>query len=136
MGSDRVYEIDGRHFSTIEGFYAEVSRVLIPSVEWGHNLDAFDDILRGGFGTPDDGFTIRWARQEISKERLGYSETIRLLELRLARCPPSSRPSAARELDSARAGQGPTTFDRLVEIIRDHGPGGRQAEDRVDLVLA
>jgi len=51
----RRYSIDGRTFSTLEEFYGEVSRVLIPGESWGRNLDAFNDILRGGFGTPDEG---------------------------------------------------------------------------------
>ena len=130
--SNAVYEIDGRRFSTLEDFYAEVSRVLIPGADWGHNLDAFNDILR----TPEGGFTVRWLRHAVSKERLGYPETIRQLELRLVRCHASHRPQVTQELESARAGQGPTAFDWLVEIIRDHGPGGRQANDRVELVLA
>ena len=48
-----LYEIDGKNFSTLEEFYDEISRVLIPGAQWGRNLDAFNDILRGGFGTPD-----------------------------------------------------------------------------------
>lgn len=54
------YEIDGARFSTLEEFFDEVSRVLIPGVFWGHNLDAFNDILRGGFGTPEEGFSLVW----------------------------------------------------------------------------
>lgn len=46
------YEIDGSRFSTLEEFFDEISQVLIPGVFWGHNLDGFNDILRGGFGTP------------------------------------------------------------------------------------
>jgi len=57
--NSRVYEIDGQRFSTLEDFYTEVSRVVIPGADWGHNLDAFNDILRGGFGTPEGGFTVR-----------------------------------------------------------------------------
>ena len=38
-------------------------------------------------------------------------------------------------LSDARAGVGQTVFDWLVEIIRDHGPGGEQAEDNVRIVL-
>ena len=48
-------EIDGTRFDTLEGFYDEVSRQLIPRSDWGRNLDAFNDILRGGFGTPEGG---------------------------------------------------------------------------------
>lgn len=134
--SSTVYELDGRRFSTLEDFYTEVSRVLIPGADWGHNLDAFNDILRGGFGTPEGGFTLRWLQHAVSKERLGFPETIRQLELRLARCHSLGRPQVLQELESARAGQGVTVFDWLVEIIRDHGPGGGQANDRVVLVLA
>jgi hypothetical protein len=35
-----------------------------------------NDILRGGFGTPDDGFTLRWKNHDISRQRLGYRETV------------------------------------------------------------
>jgi hypothetical protein len=30
--------IDGEQFSTLDEFYEEVSRKLIPGAEWGHNL--------------------------------------------------------------------------------------------------
>ena len=130
-----VYEIDGRRFSTLEDFFAEVSRVLIPGADWGHNLDAFNDVLRGGFGTPATGFTIRWSHHALSKEKLGYPETVRQLEARLARCHPTNRTSVVRELADAKAGQGPTVFDWLVEVIRNHGSASTEADDGVVLVL-
>jgi RNAse (barnase) inhibitor barstar len=77
-----VYQIDGNNFSTLKEFYAEISRVLIPGASWGHNLDAFNDILRGGFGTPEGGFILRWKNSKESRQRLGYAETVRQLELR------------------------------------------------------
>ena len=95
-----VFEIDGARFSTLEEFYDEVDRVLIPHAWWGRNLDAFNDILRGGFGTPECGFEIRWKDHQLSQERLGR-----------------------------------TLFERLVEIIEAHGPGGVAAEDGVTLRL-
>ena len=74
-----VYEIEGRRFHTLEEFFDEISAVLIPGAEWGRNLDAFNDVLRSGFGTPQGGFTIRWQDHALSRERLGYKETIRQL---------------------------------------------------------
>lgn len=136
-----VYEIDGTRFSTLEEFYAEFTReVLSPGLPPGFdphltNLDAFDDILSGGTGTPDGGFTLRWKNHEISKQRLGYSETIRQLELRLAQCHPINRPLVAEDLKQAQAHQGQTVFDWLIEIIHIHGTGGHYATDGVDLVL-
>jgi len=66
-----TYEIDGRNFSTLDGFYDEVSRVLVPGATWGRNLDAFDDVLYGGFGTPEDGFVVIWKNHDLSREALG-----------------------------------------------------------------
>jgi RNAse (barnase) inhibitor barstar len=131
-----VYQIDGRDFSTLQEFYEVVSRALIPGAEWGHNLDAFNDILRGGFGTPDGGFVLRWVNAAVSRERLGYPETVRQLERRLSRCHPLNRESIGVDLERARRGAGPTVFDWLVEIIEAHCAGGEEQEDDVELVLA
>ena len=37
--------------------------------------------------------------------------------------------------DLSRTALGPTLFDEIVEIIREHGPGGREPEDGVILEL-
>jgi RNAse (barnase) inhibitor barstar len=63
--------IDGDRFSDLDGFYDEVSEHLIPGAEWGRNLDAFNDILRGGFGTPESGFHLRWLNSQKSRQELG-----------------------------------------------------------------
>ena len=131
-----TYEIDGSRFATLEQFYEEISAVLIPGADWGRNLDAFNDILRGGFGTPEGGFVLRWTNSRLSRQRLGYAETVRQLERRLQRCHPSNRSHVARDLEAARRGEGATVFDWLVEIISVHQVGGDEAEDGVELVLA
>jgi RNAse (barnase) inhibitor barstar len=131
----KTYVIDGARFSSLEEFYDEISSVLIPGAYWGRNLDAFNDILRGGFGTPEGGFVLRWENSRLSRRRLGYRETVRQLQLRLQRCHPSNRERVRRDLNKARQEQGPTVFDWLVEIIEDHGIGGEQAEDGVELQL-
>jgi len=119
----------------LEEFFDEVSRVVIPDVLWGHNLDAFNDILRGGFGTPEEGFVLVWKHSDVSRKNLSYQETVRQLQLRLARCHPSNREFVAHDLDSAIRNEGSTVFDWLVEIIRVHGPGGDEAEDNIELDL-
>ncbi len=136
MRNDAIYEIDGHDFSTLEEFFAVISRVLIPGASWGHNLDAFNDILRGGFGTPDGGFVLRWTNSAESRQRLGYPETVKQLQIRLTRCHPSNRASVAADLEAAQSGAGSTVYEWLLEIIRDHGQGGEQAEDGVTLELA
>lgn len=132
----KAYEIDGEDFSTLEEFYDEISRVVIPGASWGRNLDAFNDILRGGFGTPDDGFVLRWKNHDLSRQRLAYPETVRQLEKRLERCHPANRETVRSALDLARAGHGPTVFDWLLEILAAHGVGGEEADDNVQLDLA
>lgn len=131
----QVVEIDGNNFSTLEGFYDEVTRVLTGGVTWGRNLDAFNDILRGGFATPEGGFLFRWKNSDISRQQLGYQETVRQLELRIKRCHPANLTIVAKDIETAKSNQGETVFDWLVQIIKIHGPGGAESEDQVDLVL-
>jgi RNAse (barnase) inhibitor barstar len=131
----REYVIDGARITSLESFYDEISRLLIPNHKWGRNLDAYDDILSGGFGTPDEGFVLRWRNSAASRSNLGHDETIKHLEMKLQLCHPSNRDFVSRELADARTGKGPTIFDILVEITKDHGPRGEQAEDYVVLVL-
>jgi RNAse (barnase) inhibitor barstar len=131
-----IYEIDGTQFSTLEEFYAEISRVLIPGSEWGRNLDAFNDILRGGFGTPEGGFVLRWLNSELSRQRLGYPETARQLRMALQRYNTGNRVLIEHKLERAMRGEGPTVFDQLIEILLIHASGGREEEDGVELVLA
>ena len=135
--SDSVpqYTIDGNDFTTLEGFYEIIGAVLIQDSEWGHNLDAFNDILRGGFGTPDNGFQIRWINSDASRQNLGYAETVRQLERRIEKCHPSNRSSVASQIIDAKNATGLTVFDWLVEIIRKHGEGGSESEDNVELCL-
>lgn len=66
-----IIELDGSRVHDLESFYDEVSRVMIPNTFWGRNLDAFNDILTGGFGTPEDGFVLWWVNAEHSKQALG-----------------------------------------------------------------
>jgi RNAse (barnase) inhibitor barstar len=127
--------LDGRRVVSLEAFFEEFDRVALSTEYWGRNLDAFNDVLRGGFGTPPEGFTLRWADSAASRELLGYPETVRQIERGLARCHPSARAEGERRLGQARQGIGPTVFDWLVEIIAIHGPGGAEAEDKVLLVL-
>lgn len=67
--------IDGKRFSDMAGFYDEVERVFTFELGWkiGRNLDAFNDILRGGFGWHEYGtpIHIKWLSYEKSVHDLG-----------------------------------------------------------------
>lgn len=114
----QVYTIDGNNFTTLDEFWEEVSTKLIPGEYWGRNLDAFNDILRGGFGTPDEGFVLVWKNSDVSRQNLGYPETIKWLSERIERCHPSNKEVFIERLKKAESGSGKTLFDMLVEIIR------------------
>ena len=135
MSHKKIYEIDGIRFKNLEEFYEEISNILIPGADWGKNLDAFNDILRGGFGTPEEGYIIRWLNSEKSKNYLGYPETVRQLQKGFKRCHPSNRAYVAEQLNDAERNQGSTVFEWLVEIIKVHCPDGEEAEDGVELLL-
>ncbi len=130
----REYCIDGTLTESLEAFFDQFSRVVLTE-PWGRNLDAFNDVLRGGFGTPDKGFILRWKNSARSKELLSYRETVRQLELRLLGCDFTSRGLVARDLSAAQSGVGPTVFEWLIEIISVHGAGGAEAADNVLLIL-
>jgi hypothetical protein len=110
--------------------------VLIPGADWGKNLNAFNDILRGGFGTPDEGFVIKWVNADRSRSRLGHEATLAVLVRRLGSCHPSNLTEVQASVDAAQRGEGETIFDWLVDIIRVHGKDGAESEDGVELVLA
>jgi RNAse (barnase) inhibitor barstar len=113
----QIYEIDGQRFATLDGFYEEIDRVLVRNVSWDRNLGAFNDILRGGFGTPDEGFAIKWRNSSLSRQRLGYEETVCVHEDWLRHCHPSSRESVLERIRQAQRRVGATLFDQLVAII-------------------
>jgi hypothetical protein len=50
-----VLTIDGGNFSDFDGFAREFSTLLCHHT-WQGNSDAFNDILREGFGTPEGGW--------------------------------------------------------------------------------
>ncbi|WP_369373967.1 barstar family protein [Promicromonospora sp. Populi] len=130
-----VLIVDGTRFSDLDGFAREFSG-LLSGYTWRGNLDAFNDVLRGGFGTPEDGWILRWVGSETSRTALGHAETARRLERLLPGVDPSNRAAFEARLDDAQRGEGPTLFDEIVDIIRDHGPGGQQSADGIVLELS
>ena len=48
-----------------------MSAQLLRGEEFNANLDAFNDMLRGGFGTPPGGFVLRWVNS--ARSRAGHA---------------------------------------------------------------
>jgi hypothetical protein len=114
------YKIDGAVFGDFQGFVAHFNATVLKEGCWHGNLDAFNDILNGGFGTPEDGLVLSWHNSEKSRKDLGYEATIQWLEDVMKKCHPSNVPEMQKRLADARKNQGATLFDVIVEIIGDH----------------
>jgi RNAse (barnase) inhibitor barstar len=96
-----VLEIDGRRTRTLNAFFKEVSQALIPGKRWGRSLDAFNDILRGGFGTPAGGFILRWVRSDRAREHLGETLFATLVEIIRVHGPGGAEATDGVELELA-----------------------------------
>ena len=81
----RTIIINGENFSDLETFYDEIDNVLTKDLEWktGHNLDAFNDLLSGGFGVYESGESIKiiWTNFAKSKKNLGKELIKKLVEI-------------------------------------------------------
>ena len=130
-----VVTIDGARFTTLEGFYDEFEHQALKGAKWGRNLDAFNDVLRGGLRTPQGGFVLVWQHHAMSRLRLGYAETARQLRRMLATGDSQNEIDTRRDIAAAASRQGSTVFDWLLDIIRAHGLGGDEAEDGIELLL-
>ena len=79
------FTIDGHRFSNMAGFYDEVEQVFICGLDWkiGRNLNAFNDILRGGFGRHEYGqpIHIQWLAYEKSVRNLGKETMDTIVEI-------------------------------------------------------
>jgi RNAse (barnase) inhibitor barstar len=129
-----VLTIDGAAFDDFEGFQRAFS-ALLSNYTWRGNLDAFNDILRGGFGTPEEPWVLRWVNADTSRRVLGHDATVRHLEEIVRTCHPSNVVRLQERIARARRAEGPTLFDEIIEILRGHGPGGAEEEDGVVLEL-
>ncbi|MET9607407.1 barstar family protein [Streptomyces sp. NPDC006512] len=121
-----VYVLDGTRIRTLDDFWQAIMDAFdSPGRQYfGRNFDAFTDCLSGGPGHPDvDEYVVEWRDHDVSRDQLGYPETVRQLEVRQARCHPSNRAAFAARLDEARDQRGPTVFDQLVEIFESRAPG-------------
>ena len=117
--SPRVVTIDGADFSDLRGFYAAVNRAFgLEGDEQIRNMDALNDLLRGGFTENDAGpLEVRWLHSDKSREDLGYEATAAYYERMLERVHPSNREKVEKRLENAREGKGTTLFETLVRVI-------------------
>lgn len=81
----RELKIDGNNFSNLAEFYNEIELKLTSGLNWkiGRNLDAFNDVLSGGFGVHEVGesYQLIWINADKSKSELEeYQALIEIIE--------------------------------------------------------
>ena len=110
------------------GACQEIDKLLTRNLNWktGHNLNAFNDLLRGGFGVHEYGESLRitWVNDSKSKIDLGYEATIDHWEKVLNVCHPTSQERVEKMIWDARNHVGQTLFDIIVGIIIDSNETG------------
>lgn len=120
----KAITIDGKNFSNLEEFYDEVEAKLTKDLDWkiGRNLDAYNDVLRGGFGVHkyEEKIKITWKNSAKSKADLGQDATIDYLYDILEKCHPSNRSSVKKAIEEMKYGNGEILFDTIVGITRGH----------------
>lgn len=128
--------IDGNKFSDLEGFYTEIDKLLTKDLDWktGHNMDAFNDLLRGGFGVHEYGeaLHIKWINFEKSRQNLGYNATNNYYQDVIKKCHPSNRKNVEKKLQEAEECKGKTILDIIIDIILDTDDSGHWCELEIE----
>lgn len=120
--SPKTFIINGNNFSDLQGFYDEVVNVLTKNFtdKFGRNMNAFDDILLGGFCKFEyqEKIIFIWKNAKKSQKDLGWPETIKYIENKLKRCNSRNLKSIENDLKLAKEGKGQTLFEIIVDKIK------------------
>lgn len=116
--------IDGNLIHDIPSFFEEINRVFMQSENWkiGASLDAFNDLLYGGFGLIKNAEPIDliWINLEASRQALGYAVTKAYYREKLKPGSPYNREFFENKLAELESGSGETYFDIVLTIIAEH----------------
>ncbi|RYF57906.1 MAG: ribonuclease inhibitor [Cytophagaceae bacterium] len=116
--------IEGISINDIVSFYAEINRVFMAEESWliGPSLDAFNDLLFGGYGALQGAQSVDllWHNMDHSREALGY-QTTRVYYLdKLSPGSPYNKKLFKEKLQALEHGTGETYFDVIMAILADH----------------
>ncbi len=116
--------IEGDQIHDIPSLYKEINRVFMKEESWelGNSLDAFDDLLYGGYGVLKDvqQVSIVWKNMEQSRAALGYEVTKAYYEEKLKPGSPFNHEFFRKKLLELEQGTGETYFDVLQTILANH----------------
>ena len=116
--------IDGGSIRDISTFYTEINSVFMHEETWeiAQSLDAFDDLLYGGYGAINGNEPVRliWSNIEVSLVALGYETTKSYYMRKLEQPAVFNTVMFQEKLDALDAGVGETYFDIIIGIIASH----------------
>jgi len=116
--------IDGGNIHDIPSFYKEINMVFMANEDWklGESLDAFNDLLYGGFGEINGGeeVCLIWKDFEKNRKDLGLDLTKTYYENKLKSPDVFNIGFVRKKLAELANGAGQTYFDIVLEIIGDH----------------
>ena len=120
----KEFVIDGNRIKDKSSLYEEINRQFMHEESWqlAESLDAFDDLLYGGFGAIKEKEEIKivWLNFERNKEAFGLDFTRNFYKEKLEQPENFDSKLVRRQLDDLERGEGQTYFEIIEEIISSH----------------
>jgi RNAse (barnase) inhibitor barstar len=116
--------LEGNNIHDIPSFYKEINRIFMQNEDWelGESLDAFNDLLFGGFGIIKGMPNIQliWNNSKISSEALGSNTTKGYYLKKIEPGSPFNRTFFEQKFTELEADNSLTYFQIILDIISDH----------------
>lgn len=116
--------IDGNQIHDIKSLYEEINLKFMQGEDWqlGESLDAFDDLLYGGFGAikGDEPINLVWKNFENNREVLGFDLTLNFYENKLKQPQIFNKKIIEDKIQKLKNTGRDTYFDIILEIIASH----------------
>ena len=120
----KEFVIDGNRIKDKSSLYEEINRQFMHEESWqlAESLDAFDDLLYGGFGAIKEKEEIKivWLNFDSNKEAFGLDFTRNFYKEKLEQPENFDSKLVRRQLDDLERGEGQTYFEIIEEIISSH----------------
>lgn len=120
----KTLTIDGNAIHDIPSFHDEINRVFMSGEDWalGKSLDALSDMFHGGYGAISgrEPVILQWMAMEKNRNDLGLEATRAFYRGKLARPETFDTKTIGKRLAAVEAGEGPTCFDIVLDIIAEH----------------
>lgn len=117
-------EIEGNTINDITSFYKEINRAFMLGESWliGQSLDAFNDLLFGGYGALQGAQSVKlvWRHMDHCRKALGYQTTRDYYLEKLKPGSPYNKKLFTEKLVALDNGSDETYFDSIMSIIAQH----------------